>query len=105
MIYERMELDTINLKDEMNTGYVQALASYKSNLVAYKITEENMDIARNVYNTVMYQYNQGIKTYLDVIVSEADLLTTQINNLSAMISLMNSKIDVQQALGKISVNY
>jgi outer membrane protein TolC len=103
--YERLQLDTINLKNEMNTGYVQALAAYKSNLAAYNVTQENIDIARDVYNTVMFQYNQGVKTYLEVIVSETDLLAAQINNLSVLISLMYSKIDVAQALGKISVNY
>jgi outer membrane protein TolC len=103
--YDRLALDTINLKNVMNNGYIQALASYKSNLAAYNFTQENTDIARDVYNTVMLQYNQGIKTYLEVIISETDLLTAQINNLSALILLMNSKIDVQQALGKISVNY
>lgn len=103
--YERMTLDTINLKNEMNTGYIQALSEYKSNLAAYNITEQNINIAREVYNTVMFQYNQGIKLYLDVIISETDLLTAELNNLSSLISLMYSKLDVQQALGKIPVDY
>lgn len=100
-----MVLDTINLKNEMSTGYIQALSSYKSNLAVYKMSQKNIEIAGDVYNTVMFQYNEGIKTYLEVIISETDLLTAQINNLSALISLMYSKIDVQQALGNISVNY
>ena len=103
--YERLVLDTINLKNEMNSGYIQALSEYKSNLASYKITKANIDIAQDVYNTVMFQYNQGIKPYLDVIISETDLLTAELNNLSSLISLMNSKIDVQQALGKINVHY
>jgi outer membrane protein len=103
--YERLTLDTINLKNEMNTGYIQALSEYKSNLAAYNITEQNINIARDVYNTVMFQYNQGIKLYLDVIISETDLLTAELNNLSSLISLMYSKLDVQQALGKIPVDY
>ena len=103
--YERLVLDTINLKNEMNTGYVLALSEYKSNLTAYNFTEQNINIARDVYNTVMFQYKQGIKPYLDVIISETDLLTAQLNNLSSLISLMYSKIDVQQALGKITVDY
>lgn len=103
--YERLVLDTINLKNEMNSGYVQALSEYKSNLASYNMTKTNIDIAQDVYNTVTFQYNQGIKPYLDVIVSETDLLTAKLNNLSSLISLMNSKIDVQQVLGKINVHY
>lgn len=103
--YERMVLDTVNLKNELTTGYIQAMSAYKSNLSAYNNTKENIEIARDVYNTVMYQYKQGIKPFIDVIISETDLLTAQLNNLSSLISLMYSKIDVQQALGKISVAY
>jgi outer membrane protein len=103
--YQRLQLDTINLKNALNTAYIQAISEYKSNLASYFITKENISIAQDVYNTVMFQYNQGIKTYLDVIISETDLLTAQLNNLSSLISLMNSKIDVQQALGKINVQY
>ncbi len=103
--YDRLTLDTINLRNEMNTEYVQAFATYKSNLEAYNITMQNIKIASDVYNTVMEQYKQGIKTYLEVIISETDLQTSQIDNLRALISLMFSKIDVQQATGKIAVNY
>ncbi len=103
--YQRLQLDTINLKNEINNGYIQAISEYKSDLASYFITKQNISIAQDVYNTVMFQYNQGIKTYLDVIISETDLLTAQLNNLSSLISLMNSKIDVQQALGEINVKY
>ncbi len=81
------------------------MADYKSNLTAYRITQENIDIAQEVYNTVKLQYNQGIKTYLEVIVSETDLMSARINNLNALFMLMFSKLDVERALGKISIDY
>ncbi len=103
--FERSQLDTLNLRNEVNTLYVQAMSSYKSNLAAYNITIENIKIASDVYNTVLEQYRQGVKSYLEVIISEADLQTSKVDNLSALISLMFSKIDVQQARGEISINY
>ncbi len=103
--YERVSLDTLRLKDVINTQYDQAMAAYKSNLEAYKITKENINIAQEVYNTVKLQYNQGIKSYLEVIVSETDLMSARVNNLNAIYMLMFSKIDLDRALGKISVNY
>ncbi len=105
LTYDRLVLDTINLKNEMNSGYVSALSSYKSNLAAYNLTERNIEIAHEVYNTVMSQYKEGIKPYLEVIISETDLRNAQLNNLSSLIMLMFSKIDVDQALGKIYINY
>ena len=81
------------------------MASYKSNLAAYLITQQNIEIAQDVYSTVKLQYNQGIKTYLEVIVSETDLMSARINNLNALFMLKFSKIDVLRASGKISVDY
>ncbi len=103
--YERMALDTLNLKDQINTEYAQAMASYKSNLNAYRLTQQNIGIARDVYNTVKLQYDQGVKSYLEVIVSETDLRTAEINNLNALFKVLSSKLDVQQALGDISIDY
>jgi outer membrane protein len=48
------------------------------------------------------QYKSGIKTYLDVIVSQNDLISAQINYLDALYQLLTSKIDVQKALGQIT---
>ena len=81
------------------------MASYKSDLASYKMSLQNVEIAQEVYNTVKLQYNQGIKTYLEVIVSETDLMSARINNLNALFMLMFSKIDVKHALGEITVDY
>ena len=103
--YREMALDTLNLKSRMNTEYHQAMSSYRSNLDNYEMAQKNAEIADDVYNTVKLQYNQGIKTYLEVIVSETDLRTSRINELNALYRLLSSKLDVEKALGNISVNY
>jgi outer membrane protein len=105
MEYERLALDTVRTKNEMNTQYVSAMASYKSNLDQYTATSRNIDIAEEVYNTVKLQYDQGVKSYLEVIVSETDLMSARINNLNALFMLMFSKLDVQRASGSISIDY
>ena len=105
LYYDRLALDTVSLRNEMNTGYIGALTSYKNNLAAYNLTKANIDIARDVYSTVLSQYKEGVKPYLEVIISETDLRTAELNNLTSLIMLMFSKIDVEQALGKIIVDY
>jgi outer membrane protein len=105
MEYERLALDTLNIRNEINSEYVTAMASYKSNLAAYSITQQNIEIAQDVYSTVKLQYNQGIKTYLEVIISESDLMSARINNLNALFMLMFSKIDVLRASGNVSVDF
>ena len=60
-----------------------------------------MDLAKEVYDVVVLQYRSGVKSYLEVITSETDLRTTQINYYNAVYQLLASKIDVQKALGQI----
>ena len=85
----------------INTQYVQALSNYKSNLFNYLSQEENVVLAREVYNVIQLQYRAGIKTYLEVINAETDLRTAQINLYNALYQVLSSKVEVQQSIGNI----
>ena len=98
----RNDLDIISLKNAINSGYSQALAAYKGNYQNYLALKENLALASEVYDVIQLQYRSGIKTYLEVITSETDLRTTEINYYTAMYQLLTSKIDVQKALGQIN---
>ncbi|MEO8174000.1 MAG: TolC family protein [Sediminibacterium sp.] len=99
--YKRVEWDITSLKNRVNSQYVQALAVYKGNLSNYYSLRENVVLADDVYRTLDLQYRSGIKTYLDVIIAESDLRTTQLNYYNALFQLLQSKLDVQKALGNI----
>jgi outer membrane protein TolC len=99
--YKRNGWDMVLLKSRVNTQYIQALAVYKGNLSNYYALKENMSLADDVYKTLDLQYKSGIRTYLDVIIAESDLRTTQLNYYNALFQLLQSKLDVQKALGTI----
>ena len=101
---ERADLDIENSRNTINTEYVQALAAYKSNYTSYQLIRQNVDLARDVYKIVSLQYREGIKTYLDVIVSQSDLRTAELNYYNALFQLLSSKIDLQKALGTLGVD-
>ncbi|RCH56001.1 TolC family protein [Mucilaginibacter hurinus] len=100
---DRVDLDIINAQNSINTEYVQALAAYKTNYTSWQVVKENVDLAKDVYNVVSLQYREGIKTYLDVIIAQADLRTAQLNYYNALFQLLSSKIDLQRALGTLYV--
>jgi outer membrane protein len=102
--FKSQELDLTNLKSQMSTEYVQAMASYKSNLNELGSAKENIDIAREIFNTVKLQYAQGVKTYLEVIVSETDLRSAQLNYFNVLFRVLSSTLDVKKAKGNIPVN-
>jgi outer membrane protein TolC len=98
---DRYNYDIILLKDSINTGYISALGEYKSSLNNYNILKANLELAKDVYNTIQLQYKSGIKTYLEVITAETDLRTTQANYNNALFQVLSSKLDVQRSLGTI----
>ncbi|QHS57421.1 TolC family protein [Mucilaginibacter sp. 14171R-50] len=98
---ERNDLDLINSRNAINTEYTQALANYKSSYFNWQTLSENVALAKDVYKVVDLQYREGIKTYLDVIVSQADLRTAELNYYNALFELLSSKIDLQRALGTL----
>lgn len=97
-----VDWELINLKNNINTQYAQALAVYKSNLASYLALRENLSLAQEVYDVVNLQYRNGVKTYLEVITSETDLRTARINYYNALYQVLSGKIDVQKALGQIN---
>ena len=98
---KRNDLDITALKNNVNAAYSQAIAMYKSNLESYLALKENVGLAKEVYDVIELQYRSGIKTYLEVITSETDLRTAQINYYTAIYQLLASKLDVMKALGEV----
>lgn len=97
----RIDWDVINLQNQINSQYTQALATYKSNLNNYYVQRDNLSLARDVFNTIELQYRNGVKAYLDLITSETDFRTAQVNYSDALYQVLSSKLDVEKALGLI----
>ena len=97
----RIDWDVVNLQNSINTQYTEALAIYKSNLNNYYVQRDNLNLARDVFNTIELQYRSGVKAYLDLITSETDLRTAQVNYSDALYQVLSSKLDVEKALGTI----
>lgn len=98
---DRLDWEITALQNIIRTEYAQALALYKGNLANYIALKENVQLANDVYNILRLQYQQGIKTYLDVIIAESDLRTSQLNLYTSLYQLLQSRIDVLRALGKL----
>lgn len=99
---QRINWDLINLQNNLSTEYTRALAAYKSNLNNYLTLQENVQLAREVYEVIQLQYRNGVRAYLDVTVAETDLQRTRINYFNALYQVLASKIDVERALGQIN---
>ncbi len=89
----------VNLKSNIYSEYTTALANYKSNLYDLNVLQENVTMAKDVYNVVSLQYKQGVVAYLNVITAESDLISSEINYLNALFQVLLSKVDLEKAMG------
>ncbi len=101
---ERLQLDLQNLENQISTEYSSAMASYRANMNDWRNAKENIELSEEVYNTIKLQYDAGVKTYLDLMTAETNLKTAQLNYLNALYAVLSSKLDIQKALGTISMN-
>lgn len=102
LLVSRVDLDIINLENTINSQYATALSNYKGSLANYLASKANVALAQEVYDVIQLQYRAGIKTYLEVVSSETDLRTAQINYFNALYQVLASKVDAQRALGLIT---
>jgi len=94
----------VSLKSQIYTEYTTALANYKSNIYSWKMMKDNEEQARNVYRVVSLQYKQGIVAYLNMIVAESNLISSEIGYINALFQVLASKIDLQKSIGAIPYN-
>ncbi len=100
---QRLELETENTRKAINTEYQAALARYKSDYYEWTTLRDNVTLAREVYDVIKLQYDEGIKAYVDLVVAETDLRTAQLNYYNALYNVLASKLDYQRALGTINI--
>ena len=98
---KRLGWEMIALRQRVNTQFDLALSVYKSNVYNFYSLKENVELADDVYKTLDLQYRSGIRPYLDVITAESDLRSAQLNLYSALFQVIQSKLEVEKALGLI----
>jgi outer membrane protein TolC len=105
LVDQRLDQDIIATRNRINTEFEQAMSNYKSNYADYLVGQRNLALSREVYTVVNLQYREGIKTYLDVIVAQTTLRTSQLNYYSALFQVLSSKVDLLRAQGNLTTSY
>src|SRR5690606_14777485 len=69
LTYDRISVQLADLENDITSAYTSAMAAYNGNRAAFEAQKENVALAREVYDIINLQYNNGIKTYLDVTIA------------------------------------
>ena len=98
---ERLTYARTELQNQIETEYAQATASYRGALTNWQLQQQNEQLAREVYQIIQLQYDEGIIPYLEVIQAETDLRSAQLNTSNALLRVLSSKVDLQRATGTV----
>ncbi len=101
---ERLSYARTDLQNQIETEYAQATATYRGAYTNWQLQQENEQLAREVYQVIQLQYDEGIIPYLEVIQAETDLRSAQLNTSNALLRVLSSKVDVQRATGTAPIN-
>lgn len=102
--YDLLDWNEVLLKSAIWADYTTAMADYKSNLYNLKVSRDNVALAKETYDIVYLQYQQGVIPYLNVITAESNLHTSELTYESSIFQVLSSKIDLEKAMGIITVN-
>ena len=101
----RLDEDINSTRNKINAEYATALASYKSYFSDYLIGKRNLDLAQQVYKVVDLQYREGIKAYIDLLIAQTTLRTSQLNYYTSLFQVLGSKVELQRTLGILPTDY
>ncbi|WBA41849.1 TolC family protein [Hymenobacter canadensis] len=101
----RLDEDVSNTRNQINTEYTTALANYKGYYTQYMLGKRNLEASKEVYDVINLQYREGIRAYIDLIVAQTTLRTSQLNYYTALFQLLSSKVDLLRALGELPTEY
>ena len=96
----KAKLDLENFNNAANMQFNNAQKSYETQLKQAEIQKENLDLAKQIFETATTKYNEGVGSSLEVMQADTDLKTSQNNYLSAVYDLVMAKIDYYQSTGK-----
>ncbi len=102
---QRVDQDLLSTRNQVTTEYATALANYKGYYNDYVIGRRNLELSKEVYKVVDIQYREGIKAYLDLLIAQTTLRTSQLNYYSALFQVLTSKVELLRTLGTLPTTY
>ncbi len=101
--YDLLDWAEVALKSQIWSDYTSALANYKSNLFNLGISKDNVVLAKEAYDIVDLQYLQGVVPYLNVITAQNNWVQSQLSYEASIFQVLSSKVDLEKAMGVITV--
>ena len=87
------------LKNNIDLEISEAQFNLKNSLEALDVQQENLELAREVYDVSKIKYQEGIGSNLEVVEAETALKEAETNYYRALYDALITKVELEKALG------
>jgi outer membrane protein len=100
----QLENQRLFLKENFKNELYTAKANLRNDLSILEVQEENLTLAKEVFQIARIKYNEGIGSNLEVVEADASLIEAEINYLGALYDGLISKVNLEKALGLLKAD-
>lgn len=96
---QQLENQRNYIRESVESEVFSAKTNLKNDLSLLQVQQENLELAREVFDMARIKYTEGVGSNLEVVEADAALIEAEINYLSALYDGLVSKVDLEKALG------
>jgi outer membrane protein TolC len=93
------ENDMDALRQAVDLESSNARTQLKNSLISLENQENNIELAKKIYNIAQKKYKEGVGTNIEIIQAETALKDAQTNFFNSLYEAVIAKIDYQKSLG------
>ena len=98
------ELQIAQVRQQTQTEYTNSIAKYNASIIALKLEEENVILAKKIYADNQLLYKQSLVGITEIINTQNELLKTETNRLKAMVNIRLAVLEIQKLNNSIIKN-
>ncbi|WP_192346231.1 TolC family protein [Algoriphagus sp. Y33] len=95
----QLENQLMYMEQNVALELFEARKTLQNSLRTLVVQEENMELAREVFEMTKIKYNEGVGSNLEVVEANATLEEAESNYFSALYDALVAKVDLEKALG------
>lgn len=91
-----LDYEKETIRQQIQREFAVAENNYRSGRLNFLIAEENVSLAREIYDVVQLQYREGIKPFLEVVIAENDYQNSRNRALNALIDALIARVEIRR---------
>lgn len=97
---EKVDIQIHQFEESVKLQVQQSQNNYSTALANYRLEKANYELTEKIYNRAQIKYKEGVGSSLEVSTALTDYYQAQTAYLNAQYQIINSKINLQKALGQ-----